>query len=95
MKQLDRNIKKSTDEPVFSQASFLSSKSKYYGWFDIEGEKIPYIIDKRLVFKRLIITYFKVKGNENEIFMKILDKVKNLDIDVVKLQNNVILPEVI
>lgn len=42
--------------PIFCQEKFLKSRSDNYGWFFENGKILPFIIDKRLIFKRLIFT---------------------------------------
>ena len=42
--------------PVFAKESFLKSKSNNYGWFKDNNMILPFIVDKKLIFKRLIFT---------------------------------------
>ena len=41
--------------PAFGKASFLACKSDQYGWFTNGRLVLPFIIDRRLIFKRLQI----------------------------------------
>lgn len=42
--------------PVLGSAKYLASKSKDYGWFVSDNLILPFIIDKKLIFKRMIFT---------------------------------------
>ena len=46
----------SKDLPVFATENYLKSKSNDYGWFVTDGFLLPFTIDKKLIFKRLIFT---------------------------------------
>ena len=66
--------------PVFAKESFLESKSENYGWFKDKDMILPFIIDKRLIFSRLIFTNGiiskrEITLNEEKYF---LDTVVNL-----------------
>jgi len=47
---LDREL------PVFAKEAYLKTKSDDYGWFKSEGFLLPFTIEKKLIFKRLIFT---------------------------------------
>lgn len=42
--------------PIFATENFLKSKSSSYGWFVSNKFILPFVIDKKLTFKRLIFT---------------------------------------
>ena len=42
--------------PVFAKKAFLSSRSDSYGWISDGKLILPFIIDKRYIFKRLVFT---------------------------------------
>lgn len=42
--------------PVFASQGFLSAKSKDYGWLEENDLILPFFVDKRLIFRRLIFT---------------------------------------
>ncbi len=42
--------------PIFATKNFLKSKSTIYGWFVSDDFILPFTIDKKLIFKRLIFT---------------------------------------
>ncbi len=42
--------------PVLGSAKYLKSKSENYGWFVSDKFVLPFIIDKKLIFKRMIFT---------------------------------------
>ena len=43
--------------PIFAQEKYLKCKNENYGWFISENYVLPFVIDKKLIFKRLIFTY--------------------------------------
>ena len=42
--------------PVLASEGYLSSKSDDFGWFVSEDFVLPFVIDKKLIFKRMIFT---------------------------------------
>ena len=42
--------------PVFATEAFLSAKSREYGWFSSPDFVLPFFIDRRLCFSRLVFT---------------------------------------
>jgi hypothetical protein len=42
--------------PVFATEAFLSAKSREYGWFSSPDFALPFFIDRRLCFSRLVFT---------------------------------------
>ncbi len=51
--------------PVLGSENYLASKSDDFGWFVNEKFVLPYIIDKKLVFKRMIFTLETIYVDEN------------------------------
>jgi len=74
--------------PIVASKEFLSSKSDKFGWFINDNFILPYIIEQKFIFKRLIFTYSIIKINDKNISQKeFLNEVvklsKTLDIDFV------------
>lgn len=42
--------------PVFASQGFLSAKSRDYGWLEENDIILPFFVDKRLIFRRVIFT---------------------------------------
>lgn len=88
----------SNNFPVFAKKEFLASRSDEYGWLGMHNSYIPYIIDKRLIFRRLIFTnaVFSLAEEgplETKAFLEsAVDKIKNeLNVDfIAKAQGNVV-----
>ncbi|WP_034060366.1 peptidoglycan bridge formation glycyltransferase FemA/FemB family protein [Lacinutrix jangbogonensis] len=86
--------------PVFAKKSFLKSRSNEYGWFRDENNNIlPFIIDKKLIFRRLIFTneiisLDKTLTNKTEIkyLNDLIEFIKsNLNVDCIsKAQSNAV-----
>jgi lipid II:glycine glycyltransferase (peptidoglycan interpeptide bridge formation enzyme) len=53
--------------PVLGSESYLSAKSNKYGWFVSEKFILPFFIDKRLIFKRMVFTYDLIPRIENTV----------------------------
>jgi len=51
--------------PVLAQEKYLKIKSDNYGWFEDENYILPYFIDKRLIFKRMVFTYGLIPKKDN------------------------------
>jgi len=51
--------------PVLASESYLSAKSNRYGWFVSEKFILPFFIDKRLIFKRMVFTDALIPRIEN------------------------------
>ena len=49
---------------ILSTDQYLSVKSDDYGWFVDENFIMPFFIDKKLVFRRLVITHAPIKIDE-------------------------------
>ena len=59
MQLIKKNIHNHIDIklPVFATEAYLKSKSSDYGWFIDTNFIIPFTIEKKLIFKRLIFTH--------------------------------------
>lgn len=42
--------------PVFGMAEYLSSRSSEYGWYVGGGLAMPFYVDRRFVFRRMVVT---------------------------------------
>ena len=42
--------------PIFGTKNFLSTKSKEYGWFKDDNFIMPFYIDRRFIFSKLVFT---------------------------------------
>ena len=51
--------------PIFATEKYLKSKSNKYGWFLTDDFILPFTIDKKLIFKRLIFTTETIYLNKN------------------------------
>jgi len=54
LKLISKNIKH--DLPIFATEDYLKSKSDKYGWFVTDNFILPFTIETKLIFKRLIFT---------------------------------------
>jgi lipid II:glycine glycyltransferase (peptidoglycan interpeptide bridge formation enzyme) len=54
LKLIRKNI--NHELPIFATENYLKSKSDDYGWFVTSDFILPFIIEKKLIFKRLIFT---------------------------------------
>lgn len=91
-----KNIDNQEKLPVFCQEGYLRSKSDNYGWFVEDNKILPFVIDKKLIFSRLIFTdkiYSKIiysHKEEEEFLRKVICLARNLKIDFIsKPQSNV------
>jgi len=98
-----KHIKKKSDLkiklPILAREKYLQIKSPYYGWFVDENFILPYFIDKRLIFKRMIFSYglIPLKSNltlndEKKFLENVIDYItdKKLCDFIYKAQSNVI-----
>lgn len=72
--------------PVVATKEFLNSKSDKFGWFVSDDFILPFIIEKKFIFKRMIFTYSVIKKNNNsakEFLNEVVELSKNLDIDFI------------
>lgn len=51
--------------PIMGQARYMSAKSDNYGWFVSEDFVLPFILDKRLIFIRMVFMSEIVARKEN------------------------------
>ncbi|MEQ5791016.1 GNAT family N-acetyltransferase [Muricauda sp. NFXS6] len=88
-----------TQLPVFAKKAFLESRSERYGWICSKKFTLPFIIDKRYIFSRLIFTTEIVSKDmkptnqeEREFLNKTLKLIKReLNVDMVaKAQSNAV-----
>ena len=100
MKLIKKNININIDLPVFATEAYLKSKSDNYGWFVDKNFIIPFTIEKKLIFKRLIFSnetiYLnkKLDRKEEKIFLNEVVaycKEHNVCDFIYKAQANVIL----
>ncbi|WP_455624961.1 lipid II:glycine glycyltransferase FemX [Parabacteroides sp.] len=90
--------------PVLARENYLKVKSVEYGWFDSQYYYMPFYIDQRFVFRRLVLPFgpiarfYKHAGNgEEEFFNCVLEFMKShksiLKCDYLSQpQSNVVLP---
>jgi hypothetical protein len=63
LKLIKNNI--NLELPIFATENYLKSKSDEYGWFVTGDFILPFTIDKKLIFKRLIFTMETIYLNKN------------------------------
>jgi len=51
--------------PILAQEKYLKIKSDNYGWFEDDNYILPYFIDKRLIFTRMVFTYGLIAKKDN------------------------------
>lgn len=89
--------------PILAQENYIKVKSEEYGWFDSDIYAMPFYIEQRLIFRRLVLPYGPVlkKGkddvdNQKDFFdscLKVLAEGKEVKIDYLSQpQSNVVLP---
>jgi hypothetical protein len=95
----DYNYFNSYNLPILASQKYLQNKSKTYGWLVSDNFILPYFLDKRLIFTRMVFTYRLIHQKENlnikdeEIFLDgVVDfiKQKKLCDFIYKAQSNVI-----
>ena len=74
--------------PLVASKEFLSSKSDDFGWFISNNFILPFIIEKKFIFKRLIFTYSVIHKNninisQKEFLNEVVKLSKKLDIDFI------------
>ena len=73
--------------PVFGVTEFLQSKSSEYGWFANKGAILPYYIDRRGVFSKLVFTNETIALNgsidEFAFLNRVIEKAKELNVDMI------------
>jgi lipid II:glycine glycyltransferase (peptidoglycan interpeptide bridge formation enzyme) len=71
---------------IFGTEEFLQTKSDNYGWFVSDSFILPFYIDKRAIFSKLVFTTNIVvvkEGNEELFLDKVVVKSKELNIDLI------------
>lgn len=74
--------------PIVATSEFLNSKSNSYGWFIDDDFILPFIVEKKFIFKRIIFTYSVIKRDSHKINQKdflnsVVELSKTLDIDFI------------
>lgn len=73
--------------PVFATKEFLETKSANFGWFVNDSFILPFYIDKRFIFSKLVFTHQSIKldenGNEKKFLNEVVKKAKYLNIDYI------------
>ena len=73
--------------PIFATKDFLQTKSKEYGWFVGKEAILPFYIDRRAIFSKLVFTNETiVLGNnidEATFLDEVIKKVKSLKVDMI------------
>lgn len=69
--------------PILASENYLKNKSDRYGWICDDNYILPYFLDKRLIFTRMVFTYGLIAKKEN---LNIDDEKEFLDnmVDFVK-----------
>ena len=91
-----KELQNQEELPVFCRERFLKSRSNSYGWFYEDDKILPFIIDEKLIFKRLIFTNGIYSGKsynleeEKEFLNKAIILIRELKVDFIsKPQANV------
>ena len=72
--------------PIFGTKEFLETKSDNFGWFISDNFILPFYIDKRAIFSKLVFTTETIileSGDENRFLEELTIKSKELDIDLI------------
>ena len=73
--------------PIFATKQFLSTKSQEYGWFASKETVLPFYIDRRGGFSKLVFTnetiFLGARINEITFLNGVVDKAKSLHIDMI------------
>lgn len=72
--------------PIFATEEFLKTKSDNYGWFISEYSILPFYIDKRAIFSKLVFTCEVIdveEGSEKRFLEDVLAKSKELGVDLI------------
>ena len=82
----DKNIKQYL--PIFATKEFLETQSNDYGWFISDDFILPYYIDKRLIFSKLVFTNETIylsenTYNEKKFLNRVITLSKNLNVDFI------------
>lgn len=76
--------------PIVATKEFLRSKADEFGWFVSDQFILPYIIEKKFIFRRLIFTYNVIEKdikensqNQKNFLNSVVEISKSLDIDFI------------
>lgn len=73
--------------PIFVTKEFLETKSNNFGWFVSEDFILPFYIDKRSIFSKLVFTTQTIVLNENsdekEFLYSVIEKTRELNLDFI------------
>jgi len=73
--------------PIFATKNFLETKSKEYGWFVSKEAILPFYIDRRAIFSKLVFTNETIfLGNnidEATFLDEVIKKAKSLKVDMI------------
>jgi len=73
--------------PIFATKEYLQNRSKEYGWFVSKDALLPFYIDRRGVFAKLVFTnetiFFNDSVNETSFLNRVVKKAKELNIDLI------------
>lgn len=85
--------------PILASENYLKVKSERYGWFESENFILPFFLDKRLIFVRMVFTYGLIAKKEHlskveeeeflDEMVKFVKKEKLCDF-IYKAQSNVV-----
>lgn len=89
--------------PILAQENYIKVKSNEYGWFDSDSFVMPFYIEQRLIFRRMVLPYgpiLKTGEPSNEVqkdffdsCLKLLIEGKEIKCDYLSQpQSNVVLP---
>ena len=74
--------------PIVATKEFLSGKSKEFGWFVSDEFVLPFIVDKKFIFRRIIFSYSVIKrsnnnASEKDFLNEVVRLSKTLNIDFI------------
>ena len=83
--KIDTEFKKHL--PIFATKDFLKTKSKEYGWFVSKEAILPFYIDRRAIFSKLVFTNETIFLNDNideaTFLDEVIKKAKSLKVDMI------------
>ena len=65
MKIVKNEMELNTELPILASEKYLKIKSPKYGWIVDENFILPFFLDKRLIFTRIVFTYALIPQKEN------------------------------
>jgi hypothetical protein len=73
--------------PIFATKEFLQTKSSNFGWFVNDDFILPFYIDKRAIFSKLVFTTQSIvldtNCNEKKFLDEVVKKSKDLNVDYI------------